>query len=54
MIFNIQCTYHMIMLVLLVLFLRLFQALLMLALDMMDDDDNIVMEREPKERLPIS
>ena len=47
-IFNTQCTYHVILLLLLVLFLRLFQALLMLALDMMDDDNDIVKEN-PRE-----
>ena len=52
MIFNKQCIYHVILLVSsLVLFSRLFQALLTLALDMTDDDDNIVME-SPKGRLP--
>ena len=40
MIFNMQCTYHVNLLVLFVLFPRLFQALLMLALDMMDDNDD--------------
>ena len=44
MIFNRQCTYHVISLVWLALFSRLFRALLMLVLDMMDDNDVIVME----------
>ena len=43
-IFNTQGAYHMISLVWLALFPRLFQALLTLVLDMMDDNDNIVME----------
>ena len=50
MIFNTQCTYHMILLVSLVSFPRLFQALLTLTLDITDDDD-IVME-SPREDLP--
>ena len=47
-IFNTQCAYNVILLVSLVLFLRLFQALLTLTLDMTDDDDNIVMD-SPRE-----
>ena len=40
--FNTQCTYHVILLVSLVLFLRLFQALLTFVLNMMDDNDDNV------------
>ena len=43
-IFNTQGTYRVISLVWLALFPRLFQALLMLVLDMMDDNDDIIME----------
>ena len=50
-IFNMQCTNHVILLESFVLFLRLFQALLMLALDMMDDDNDVVME-SPREDFP--
>ena len=52
-IFNTQCTYRMILMVTFGLFPRLFQALLMYmhALDMMDDDNNVVME-SPREDFP--
>ena len=47
--FIMQSTYHVILLVLLVLFLRVFQVLLTLALDIMNDaNDDVVME-SPKD-----
>ena len=52
MIFNTQCNIsHDLLVRMLVLFLRLFQALLTLTLDTMDDNDDIVME-SPREDFP--